>query len=86
MSNNSLFLRYGQKLNYFILRKIVKMAFPDVGIFTARWKIMTIGESLTLLDTFRFYETIFFDTKEHRFVSLKVAIWNTTDGLLVTWL
>lgn len=36
MSNNSLFLRYGQKLNYFILRKIVKMAFPDVGIFTAR--------------------------------------------------
>ena len=36
MSNNSLFLIYGLKLNYFILRKIVKMAFPDVGIFTAR--------------------------------------------------
>lgn len=30
------FLIYGQKLNSFILCKIVKLAYPDVGIFTVR--------------------------------------------------
>lgn len=39
------FLIHGQKLNSFILRKIVKLAYPDVGIFTVRWKIMTIGRN-----------------------------------------